>query len=1131
VAIYRGVLLYGASGTGKSSLLNAGLIHDATQEGFRADRIRVQPRAGEELVVERIAEVTDGSTFLPSSFDVDGSSSPRVVLSTEAFRARLDEVSTEARPLLIFDQFEELITLFEEPCDETAIAAAREARDGIVGLLIELLQHGTLRVKLLFAFREDYLAKVKELFVLSPELLEQSLRLTAPTTDSLERIIRGPFEEHPGAFGRELTPELAKELCAKLAARSPTGELNLSEVQIACLRLWHSDDPDELLAEKGIEGLLVDDLQESLSRFSDDDRYLAVALLSEMVTAQGTRNVISAENLIERVQEAERMREHARDDIDAARLQQVLDELAETRLVRGERRHDLFLYEIGSEFLLPWIAEQRQERLQDQAVQEEAARRRVERRKRFMRLLAIGGVVVAVAALAAVALAVWALKQRGDARAAARKLQALELAAAANAARGSNPNLAAQLAYVGYRLNDSRPETRNSMISALEDAQHSTVRAIATLQSRHGPVFGVAFSPNGKTLATADADGTVSLVDVRSDKPLGRSLSGHSSIVDSVAFSPDGRILASGGVDGTIRLWNTGSDASLGAPIPGRSGIIYGVAFSPDGRLLASAGADGTIRLWEVRTHRSLGPPLTGRDGAFYGVAFSPRGHALAAAGGDGTIRLWNTRTETPKLLGRPLVGHNGNVYSVAFSRDGRTLASAGADGSIRLWNARTGRALRVLRGTGIVYSVAFSRDGHTLASAGSGGTIQLWDLRIRKGLGKRLGDLQGNVYGIAFSPDGNTLASAGFDATVRLWDTSRQLGHLLPSGVSRVSSVAFSPDGSTLASAGIDGRIRLWNTETDLPRGPTLNTNGARVNTISFSPHGGLLAAAGDDGTVRLWDTSTYKPLELPLNPRAGPIYSVAFSPKGDILAAAGRDGVVRLWDTSTHKPLEPPLNPQAGPIYSVAFSPKGDMLAAAGQDGVVRLWSSHTKRPVGSPLYGRLDADVKSIAFSPDGKTLAAAVGGILAAGSDAIRVIPTGKVELWDVNQRSERLSWTWTSSAGPVESVAFDPIGPTLAAGGNDGAVRLFDTAAGQQLGRPLHSRMATVYGVVFSPDGTSFASGGAGGPVVLWSGILWHDRSALRKQVCTLAKASPLKKAVWDKLPSASTLDYEKWKPC
>ncbi|PYS50417.1 MAG: hypothetical protein DMF68_07315 [Acidobacteria bacterium] len=319
VSVYRGVLFYGDSGSGKSSLINAGFIPAIIEDGFTPDRLRVQPRPNEEIIVERISTIGDGKPpFLPSNFVKEDDGTPRIILSAADIKRRLQELPKGARPLLIFDQFEEFSTLFEEAPRGDAIKQAQEAQGSLLKVLLDLLRDPALPVKLLFVFREDYLAKLAKLFALRPDLSDQYLRLTPPTTDALHEIIRGSFDKFPGHFGRELSKDLTSYLAEAIKARSETDRLNLSEVQIACLKLWQSDNPDALFKEKGVQGLLEDYLSDSLNQLGDL-RDTAVALLSRMVTASGTRNVISEYDLITQVQEDE----HRRKLAEAERLKRL----------------------------------------------------------------------------------------------------------------------------------------------------------------------------------------------------------------------------------------------------------------------------------------------------------------------------------------------------------------------------------------------------------------------------------------------------------------------------------------------------------------------------------------------------------------------------------------------------------------------------------------------------------------------------------------------------------------------------------------------------------------------------------------------------------------------------------------
>jgi WD40 repeat protein len=653
----------------------------------------------------------------------------------------------------------------------------------------------------------------------------------------------------------------------------------------------------------------------------------------------------------------------------------------------------------------------------------------------------------------------------------------------------SNTPLAAQLNLAAYRLRPTQDQA-----SRLLDAENTPLSSALSVGT--GGVGSVAFSPGGHTLASGTNDGTVRLWDVADPvhpEPLAKPLTVGSAVF-SVAFSPDGHTLISGNYDGTIRLWNV-ADPRRPLVIPqtlgAGTGAVYSVAFSPDGHILASGDIDGTVRLWDVADPAHpvpLAPPLIGSSPVL-SVAFSPDGHILASGGDGGTVQLWDVANPAhPRPLGRPLAG-TGDVFSVAFSPDGHTLASGGDGNTVRLWDVADpahpkplGRPLSV---GSIVESVAFSPGGHTLASGDGDGTVRLWDVADpahARPFGQPLTAGTNAVLWVAFSPDGHKLAAGSYDGAVQLWSIPQTV---LTGGGGAVNSVAFSPGGHTLAS-GSDGAVQLWDVaDTAHPRmlGPPLATGS--VNSVAFSPSGRTLASGTQSGTVQLWDVADpAHPVALgkPLTVGAVAVESVAFSPDGRMLAAGSFDGNVQLWDVAdpAHPvPVGLPLGTGASVVYTVAFSPNGHTLASGGDDGLVRLWDvtdpAHP-RMLGRPLPGGVGA-VATVAFSRNGRTLAS--------GSY------DGTIRLWDVADpaRARRFGRPVHTGANIVYSVAFSPDGHTLASGGDNGTIRLWDVTAPahpRPAGRALTGGTGVVYSVAFGRDGHTLASGTYDGAVQLWN---------------------------------------------
>jgi WD40 repeat protein len=1113
----RLTLLYAQSGAGKSSVLRAGAAaklaelarRSVEQRGFARYIPVVFSSWRDEPTGELIAEIEKAiAPFLPEP------SPPGRTLE------RLDEVIEAASNaagvtlLVVLDQFEEYF-----------LYRPREAHDGrFADELAACINRADLHANFLISIREDAYSGLGDLFQgRIRNVYGNYLHLEHLTRESAREAIEKPItsfnELHPTEVPVEIESGLVDVILGqlgsdqfapdqggigRLAGRNGSdqrgSEIAASYLQLVMKRLWetevtrgsrtlHRATLEEL---GGAQTIVRTHVDRALDDLPEEAREATVDIFHHLVTPSGTKIALAASDLAEYTGRP------------AAESSTLLERLAssDTRILRpvppppgqeGGTRYEIS-HDLLAPAILDWGGRQRAVRLEREKESAERVAHVEKRRARMFRTLALGSGALLIIAIVALVVAVIAAQtaQRASQDAVHQRDIAVsdQLISQSEILGDSDPTISRLESIAAWRIHPSE-EARYAMLAAAARPE------IAVLSAHTGQVVSVAFSPDGKTLATATFDHTVQLWDVATGRQIGEPITSNNGNTGSMTFSRDGKTLATGSdADGTVRLWDVATGHRIGHTLPGRAGPGPSLAFSLNGKTLASGSSDGTV-LWDVATGHQIGSLLPSHSGFVVSVAFSPDGKTLATAlnppeqpiqegktpatgSENGAIRLWDVATGGQ--IGGPLTGHTGSVSSVAFSPASKILASGYGDGAIRLWDVATGRQIGgPLTGhTGSVSSVAFSPDGKTLASGSADGTVRLWDVATGLQIGDPLTGHTGTVSSVMFSPNGKILASGSGDGTTRLWNVADRTGIATFMGPAFGASVAFGPDNKTLAAIDGDGALWRWDVASGRQIGHTLPGRVGPVDSLALSPDGKTLAAVSDDGVARLWDVASGRQIGHTLPDRVGPVDSLALSPDGKTLAIGGDDTV--LWDVTTGQQIGSPL---AGVrvrdgIISLAFSPDGKTLAAGSGDGTVRLQDVATGHQVGHTLLAGDLVGVFSLAFSPDGKTLATGPND--------------GTIRLWDV-ATGHQIGTTLTGHLASVVSLAFSPDGKTLASGSYDGTVRLWDVATGRQIGDSLtgsagggsanENSSVVVVSVAFGQDGKTLASGSSDGTVRLW----------------------------------------------
>jgi WD40 repeat protein/DNA-binding SARP family transcriptional activator len=1127
----RFLAVVGASGSGKSSIVRAGLIPalvrgepladgslpPAGSTGWPVHVITptAHPLEALALSLTRDAESVTATTTLMDDLARD----PRS-LHLHVCRLLPQAVGQPANLLLVVDQFEELFTLCRSEAERQAFVdnlMAAVERDGPTVVVI--------------ALRADFYARCGQLAPLREALEKRQVYIGPMSAEELRRAVTEPAQQGGWAFEPGLVEFLLQEVGDEPGA--------LPLLSHTLLETWRRRRGRALTFDSyresgGVRGAIAQTADRVLQGLEPEQQAIARHIFLRLTElgegAPDTRRRAKLAELVPRPEDAPAVEAVVRTLADARLITTSEDtaEVAHEVLIRewptlrgwlDENRAELQLQRHLTEAAQAWAKLERDpgelyrgarlahasewaethagelnplEREFLEASQELARRREAEREARRQRELEAAqklaaaekqraeeqaragrrlrwlAVGLGLFLLVALVSALLAFQQANRAGQQARQATARELAAAALNNLNVDPERSLLLALQAVTETYSVDQT---VLPEAEDALHQAVQALR-VQFTVLSTGGVAFSPDGTRLATTDLDGTAKIRDAATGQEL-LTLAGHTDDVMNLVFSPDGTRLATTSLDGTARIWDATTGKQL-LTLRGHTDGLISPAFSPDGTRLVTTSYDRTARVWDVSSGEEL-LPLTHPTWTS-GPDFSPDGTLVAIAGPDPdnavfVARVWDVSTGEQVLT---LAGHASDVNEVDFSPDGTRLATASTDGTAKVWDATTGEELLTLDGhTGWVFGVDFSPDGTRLATGGQDGTARLWDATT----GRELLTLAGHAAGIgnvAFSPDGKRLITGSADGTAKVWDITPEGSRewLTLAGHTDVAfKVAYSPDGNRLVTASWDGTAKVWDAATGWEI-LTLAGHTAEVVGITFSPDSAYLATASYDGTARVWNAASGEEL---LTLDTGWVFDIAFSPDGTRLATGGADGTAKVWDISTALKAGAATGQElltlpghTDFVFRVAFSPDGTRLATASWDETVKLWDTATGQELVT-LSGHT-GEVNSVVFSPDGSRLATA-------STDS-----TAKV--WDARTGEEL--FTLSGHAARVWDVAFSPDGTRLATMSFDGVAKLWDleaseaAASGQEL-LTLH-RHNDGPDLAFSPDGKHLATTSGDGTV-------------------------------------------------
>lgn len=598
---------------------------------------------------------------------------------------------------------------------------------------------------------------------------------------------------------------------------------------------------------------------------------------------------------------------------------------------------------------------------------------------------------------------------------------------------------------------DSSSQMMDTMQAQLDEltARELAARALAMLPQQTDEALRLLYDSTAAALAAGHPPHSAligALYQTLLQATSSHVLAGHSGWITTVAYAPNGRFLLTADSQGIAKLWRT--DGRPVAMLASHQGWVQTAVFHPNSSQILTAATDGTARLWDLEGNELA--VLAGSGTSLQTAIYHPSGNQILTAGEDGVARLWDRQGNLTTIL-----THEAAITAAAFSPDGSQIVTGTSDGRIWLWDQQ-GNALETLSGhSEQVNAIAFRNDSAVFASVSNDNALRLWSRQ-----GESLGIIAGHsddVWQVSFAPSGTQLLTSSADGTARLWNEEGDMLTILRH-TNWVANALYLQDGTQILTISGDGQARLWQTDGTFLGSFVGHESG--LTAVSLAPDGQQFATASRDATIRLWSLDSRETAVFAQH--AEWVTATAISPNGTTIATASRDGLVQLRDQAGNY-LSTLAGHQAA-ITHLTFHPNGQQLVTAGRDGYALLW--HVDGTLIAALEGHQDV-VQTAVFSPDGTQ-------ILTASSD-------GTVKQW---ASEGTLIRTLEAAAGPLTAAHFSPAGDYILATGRNGTAHLWLATGEHQASFTAHTDVVT--DAAFSPAGSFFATAGRDGAAHLWN---------------------------------------------